>query len=555
MKYLKKILIIIVALTVAVINVPIESLLADERPGYYHYTITDGEVTITEYGGTDAEVEIPKNIDGYPVTKIGRNAFYKNNTIKKVVLPETLTEIEENAFYSCSIEEITISENVKKIGWAAFFECSGLKTVNYNAISLESEIYGFFKCDSIENIYIGSRVKKLPKDLFEKTAAKELTIPEGVEVIEKYFLGRSDGLETVYFNAKNLNDCECWDEYTKKMKDYNPFILYGNLKSVIVGNKVEVLSKNVFGRTTLEQIILPDSLKEIRTGALQSCRNLKKIIIPKNVKEIHKNALSSCNPYVIEIHNPTCTIYDDWGTLGDGGVIVGYNNSTAHDFATSKYRKFISFESKNYIKKSISLQVGEELSGKNTILSESDTFQVLSNYQSDKKEIATVDDTGTICGVAPGKTIVVMTDDKKTVMAILEVEVTEKQPEEETTTASEKLTEKEETTAEEASREVSTKKNIVLKKSKILKIQAKKKTLKIRWRKVSGISGYQLQYSRYKSFKKKNTIAIGKAKKTSKTIKNLKQNKKYYVRIRTYKKIGEKRFKSAWSKTKVKRTK
>ena len=64
------------------------------------------------------------------------------------------------------------------------------------------------------------------------------------------------------------------------------------------------------------------------------------------------------------------------------------------------------------------------------------------------------------------------------------------------------------------------------------KVKAKKKSLKLTWKKVSNITGYKLQIAKKKSFKKAKTYTV---KKTKKTIKGLKRKKTYYLRIRTYK--------------------
>lgn len=71
--------------------------------------------------------------------------------------------------------------------------------------------------------------------------------------------------------------------------------------------------------------------------------------------------------------------------------------------------------------------------------------------------------------------------------------------------------------------------------------------IKIKWKKVNGINGYQIQYSTNSKFKKENkSVKIKNAKTVSKKITKLKVAKKYYVRIRTYK--GKKY--SKWSKVK-----
>ena len=81
----------------------------------------------------------------------------------------------------------------------------------------------------------------------------------------------------------------------------------------------------------------------------------------------------------------------------------------------------------------------------------------------------------------------------------------------------------------------------------ITSLSAKDNGFKIKWKKKSGITGYQIQYSTNSKFKKGNkSIKIKNAKTISKKITKLKVAKKYYVRIRTYK--GKKY--SKWSKVK-----
>ena len=75
--------------------------------------------------------------------------------------------------------------------------------------------------------------------------------------------------------------------------------------------------------------------------------------------------------------------------------------------------------------------------------------------------------------------------------------------------------------------------------------------IKIKWKKVNGINGYQIQYSTNKEFKKAKKITIKSKTTTSKTIKNIGNSKKYYIRIRSYKKNKGKDIYSNWSKNKV----
>ena len=88
--------------------------------------------------------------------------------------------------------------------------------------------------------------------------------------------------------------------------------------------------------------------------------------------------------------------------------------------------------------------------------------------------------------------------------------------------------------------------------------KAKKTSIKVSWKKVSGVAAYQIQYSTSKNFKNAKTVKVS-AKSASKVLKKLKKNKKYYVRVRSYKvtKVNNKskNVYSAWSAKKSLKTK
>ena len=75
----------------------------------------------------------------------------------------------------------------------------------------------------------------------------------------------------------------------------------------------------------------------------------------------------------------------------------------------------------------------------------------------------------------------------------------------------------------------------------------KGKKLTVKWKKVTGAKGYQLQYAMNKKFKKKKSV---QTKKTKYTIKKLKKKKTYYIRVRAYKMNGKKKVYGKWSTVK-----
>ena len=84
----------------------------------------------------------------------------------------------------------------------------------------------------------------------------------------------------------------------------------------------------------------------------------------------------------------------------------------------------------------------------------------------------------------------------------------------------------------------------------IKKTVAKKKSFKLSWKKIKGISGYQIQYSTSSNFSKSKKVFVKNSTTHAKTIKKLKVNKTYYIRIRTYVKVNGKNVYSKWSSKK-----
>ena len=68
------------------------------------------------------KVEIPSEIEGKKVLKIGDSAFYQCYGMREVTFPETLTYIGNNAFQECTgLKSITIPDNVTSTGTGSFW--------------------------------------------------------------------------------------------------------------------------------------------------------------------------------------------------------------------------------------------------------------------------------------------------------------------------------------------------------------------------------------------------------------------------------------------------
>lgn len=86
-------------------------------------------------------------------------------------------------------------------------------------------------------------------------------------------------------------------------------------------------------------------------------------------------------------------------------------------------------------------------------------------------------------------------------------------------------------------------------KCTIKSAKAKKKSVKVTWKKTTG-SGYQIYCSTKKNFAGAKKVTVKKISKTSAAIKKLKSKKTYYIKIRAYTTVGKTPVYGAWSKVK-----
>lgn len=80
---------------------------------------------------------------------------------------------------------------------------------------------------------------------------------------------------------------------------------------------------------------------------------------------------------------------------------------------------------------------------------------------------------------------------------------------------------------------------------------SKSRQMTVSWKKDTRATGYQIMYSTDKKFRKNvKTVNIKKYKTTRCTVKKLARNKRYYVRLRSYKKVSGGKLYGSWSSTK-----
>lgn len=100
----------------------------------FEYKIIENKVIITGFNDSSiTHIEIPNEIDGYPVSMIWRDAFNGYRYLKSVTIPDSVISMNVCTFYGClSLKMIIIPNSVEYIGSNSFRGCKSLKKINDN---------------------------------------------------------------------------------------------------------------------------------------------------------------------------------------------------------------------------------------------------------------------------------------------------------------------------------------------------------------------------------------------------------------------------------------
>lgn len=166
--------------------------------------------------------------------KISDGAFWGCSALSSIALPDSVTEIERNAFFETGLRNIQLPEKLTLIGGGAFCNCKNLKQVQLPPQLKELGEGAFFNCENLAQIQLPSQLNKLGTDAFRNcTSLDKIDIPAGLKQIESA----------------------------------------------------------TFCNTGLTSVTLHEGLTKIEDWAFHDCLKLKKIRIPKSVTDIGELAL------------------------------------------------------------------------------------------------------------------------------------------------------------------------------------------------------------------------------------------------------------------------
>lgn len=318
--------------------------------GDFRYVVEDGEVIITEYTGNERDPIIPASIDDMPVVTIYSGAFLHCDSIKSVVIPDSVVRIDGLAFNQCgNLERITLGSGVQEIDFSPFAHCDKIAYNEYeNGYYLGNDQNPYLalvhaKHSGIESLTIHPDTRIICGNAMEGcTSLSELTIPQSVTYIGSYAMERT-ALQSIYIPETVVSMGsyvfkQCYSLSEIVVADQNPsyksidgnlfsrdgrdllqyaigherssyripegtveihaeaFAYATNLTEVLFSDSVEVIGHMAFiNCESLQSIDFGNSLKAIDGQAFGFCKSLTEVTIPDSVQEISYSVFSNCD--------------------------------------------------------------------------------------------------------------------------------------------------------------------------------------------------------------------------------------------------------------------
>jgi len=484
------------------------------------YEFKNGVLTISGSGtigrGVKDKDQIEKVVINEGITIIGESGFSHCSNLKEVIMPQSLTGIKQYAFNECiKLEKADLPSNLKYVGTKAFYECKSLKKIELPE-SLKT-IYesAFNGCSSVTGT---------------------LTIPKNT-VLKSYAFNYCRGITKLVFEdgftmgnlangSPTFAHCEkLTSVYIPGSFKYIPAMFFNNctsLKEVVLSEGVESVS-GFYNCTALEKIVLPKSTKTIYSAAFTGCEKLSVVKIQSKLNNVFSDCFVDC-PSLKSIKIPFGVDEVGMHALGysikrdsETGSIKGYEPIKSFKIYGKKCKALTDYCKDNDLKFIDMYDVKNA-----TATMKSQTYN-----GSAKKPSVTVKLAGTTLKKDTDYTVKYSNNTK---VGTAKVTITGKGTYKGTLEKTFKINPK---------------------PTELTKLTPKSKSFKAYWKKnKSQTSGYQIQYSVYKSFKNAKKVTVKGYKTGARTVKDLKANKKYFVRVRAYKVVDGKKYYSKWSETK-----
>jgi hypothetical protein len=203
------------------------------------------------------------------------NIIERNEYIKGITLPSTLTSIGDEAFSGCgNLTSVTIPGSVTSIGYYAFRGSEGLTSVTIPGSVISIGISAFSSCTGLTTVTIGEGVTSIERQAFYWcTSLTSVTIPGSVTSIGEGAFGVCPSLTAITVAESNT------------VYSSQEGILYNKAKTTII----------TVPNTKSGALNLPDTLISIGDFAFGGCKGLTSVTIPAGVTSIGDFAFEGCS--------------------------------------------------------------------------------------------------------------------------------------------------------------------------------------------------------------------------------------------------------------------
>ena len=159
---------------------------AEATASQFSYEVSSSEVTITGYLGIKENdiLQIPEQIESYPITRIADHAF-ENMHMKKVQFPNTVEYIGKEAFRGCvALKEMELPSKLKGIGYGCF-QSTALRSVVIPSGVKQLGMGCFLLCEQLDTVVMNEGLTQIDGFAFARTAIRKIVIPKSIKKIGK----------------------------------------------------------------------------------------------------------------------------------------------------------------------------------------------------------------------------------------------------------------------------------------------------------------------------------------------------------------------------------
>lgn len=300
--------------------------IAETKPEWeYKIDEDSGGIVIQAYNGTAVDVEIPAEIDGKPVKRLGYFFSIENDISETLKIPACVEYIPEGRLGE-NLTELIVEEGnenyYSKDGFifrklynekAELFCCPQGKK---GEIVLPDGIYGigdgaFGGCAGITAVRIPESVEYIGDAFSDCTSLTSVNLPKTLTRIEGFTFSGCTSLETLDI-PETVTDISMHafegTPFLQKLIKQDPLVVINGILvdgttlkgEVTIPDNVTKISYEAFTpywdeNTEIKKITLPESFTEIDSGAFKNCTALEEVILPAGLKRIEMDAFAGCS--------------------------------------------------------------------------------------------------------------------------------------------------------------------------------------------------------------------------------------------------------------------